>query len=92
MTIIDANTLIYGMPSWHEVVDFFKNGSFDNEQYLVAAIGRHLMNEDHRQAISGLRLTVEDILNVRYTEDQEVYVYRIYRDWNDKLGFTYFGH
>jgi hypothetical protein len=89
--MIEMDELLSGNPSWAEVADFFKNGEFFQEQYLVQAIKKHLLTEAQRKKLFDLNLSIEECLNGKYTMEQEASVMLIYREWNFRLGFHHFG-
>lgn len=65
-------------------------GGFDSEEYLVAAIKRHLLTEDQRRRLYDLRLSIEDLLNGRVEGDQGIYD-EVFDVWNAALGWKAFG-
>lgn len=87
---IDLNDLLYGKPEWADVVDFFQNGEFCEDQYLVEAIKKFLRTEEDRQLLFKLDLSLEDCMNGRYGADKEQEVKKMYAGWNKKLGFKAF--
>jgi hypothetical protein len=88
---IDLETLLHGDPSWDQVVEFFRSGEFCDEPYLVEAIEKHLLTDPQRNKIFNARLSIEKMLNGRYTVDHEEMLEGIYKEWNGKLGFKCFG-
>jgi len=67
-------------------------GYFDKEEYLVAAIKKHLLTEDQKQILFNMNLSVEDLLNGRYPIGQGELIQHIFYDvWNEKLGWKDFG-
>jgi len=92
--LIDLDTLLHGSPTWEEVVAFWKvDGDFCEEQYLVAAIEKHLQTEEQRKLMFDHHLSIEKMLNGRYSAARRscAAVQRIYGEWNAKLGFKAFG-
>ena len=89
---IDLDELLTGKPAWPDVVNFFRDGEFHEEHYLVEAIEKHLLTEEHRKLMFVNKLTIEKILNGRweYTVAKARVVNRICAAWNSKLGFEYF--
>jgi len=88
--MVDLDELLYGVPTWEQVVEFFRDGEFHSEEYEVEAIEKHLMTEDQRKWMFDNHLSIEKCLNGRYTGDIPVHE-MLYKPWNDKLGFTMFG-
>jgi len=88
---IELDYLLSGNPSWEQVAEFFKLGEFDEENYLVAAIKKHLRTPEQKKILEDLDLSIEDCLNGRYGGDKEPAVDAIYTAWNEKLGFQSFG-
>ena len=88
--MIDLDTLNFGKPTWAEVVEFWKVGEFCEERYLVESIEKHLQTEDQRKRMFDARLSIEKMLNGRYSS-QEPVVEAIFDEWNKKLGFKAFG-
>ena len=88
--MIELDELLTGKPSWEQVADFFENGEFCEEHYLVEAIEKWLLTEDQRKLMFDHRLTIEKMLNGRYAEAEPI-VYAIYAEWNEKLGTKHFG-
>ena len=86
--MIDLDELLTGTPDWSSVVYFWQYGEFDNESYLVEAIERYLLTEDQRKLMFDARLSIEKILNGRYSDSSVVDV--IVAEWNAKLGFKAF--
>jgi len=66
-------------------------GFYERESYLVRAIRQHLLTDEQSKTLFWAMLSIEDILNGRYNEEQEKKVHGIYAEWNDKLGWTEFG-
>lgn len=89
--VIELDELLYGNPTWEQVVDFWKNGEFCEEKYLVEAIKTHLRTKEHRQMMADMDVSIEEMLNGRYGGDLEPKVFQIYDEWNAKLGFKSFG-
>ena len=91
--MIDLDELLFGTPTWEQVVAFWKNGEFCEEHYLIEAIEKHLLTEEQRKQMFDSRLTIEKILNGRYVGTPEVsrVVFDIFDEWNAKLGFKAFG-
>lgn len=90
--IIELDELLYGTPEWEKIVEFFKEGDFPEESYLIAAIEKHLQTEEQRQAIFDNGISIEKMLNGRTTGDTSSLKQSIYDAWNAKLGFKSFGH
>jgi len=88
--MIDLDDLLHGSPSWTKVVEFFKNGEFHNEHYLVEAIKTHLRSSANRDKLQKLDLSIEDVLNGRYGIKDEFFVRQIFNEWNQKLGYIHF--
>lgn len=90
--MIDLNELLHGNPSWNQIQDFWKNGEFDQEYYLIEAIEKHLLTEDQRNKLFYHRLTLEKILNGRFCRGkEEECADNCFKEWNNKLGFKSFG-
>jgi len=89
--MIDLDHILYGEPTTQEVVAFFERGEFDSEEYQVEAIEKHLLTEEQRKLMFDHRLTIEKVLNGRYGEQEGPIVIKIFKEWNDKLGFKLFG-
>ena len=89
--MIELDELTTGKPTWEQVVEFWQHGEFYEERYLVEAIERHLLTEDQRQKMFDARLSIEKMLNGRYTIDVSSLVSSIFSAWNTKLGFKAFG-
>lgn len=89
--IIDLDTLLYGNPTWEQVVQFYKEGEFCEEQYQVASIKKHLRTPEQKKILDEADLSIEDLLNGRYSKENEIAtVSKCIVDWNAKLGFNYF--
>jgi hypothetical protein len=89
--MLDLDGLLFGTPTWDEVVEFWRDGEFCEERYLVEAIERHLLTEDQRKRMFDARLSIEKMLNGRYPSDQSPVVQAFFDEWNTKLGFKTFG-
>jgi len=92
--MIDLDGLLYGDPTWEQVVEFWKDdGDFCGEGYLVSAIERWLLTEDQRKRMFDAKLSIEKMMNGRYVGGGDVSetVGAIYGEWNAKLGFNAFG-
>ena len=90
--MIDCDQLLYGDCTMDEVREFFRNASFDSEQYAVAAIKRHLCHSLHKQFMEAFDFTIEDMLNGRVQgNDARIRRDMIFASWNKQLGFHYFG-
>lgn len=89
--MICLDELLTGTPTWEQVAEFWRDGEFCGEEYLVEAIEKHLQTEDQRKRMFNSKLTIEKMLNGRYTADVEEDVCAIFAEWNAKLGFKSFG-
>lgn len=89
----DLDYILYGEPTWEKVVEAFRRDDWDQEQYLVEAIERHLQTEEQRQLLFENGLDIVKILNGRWeqTPQREEVVKKIFSDWNERLGFVSFG-
>ena len=85
--------ILHGEPKPEEVAAFFARGEFHEEYYQIAAIEKYLLTEDQRKKMFDANLTIEKMLNGRYTNinKNEELVRGIYDEWNTKLGFKCFG-
>jgi hypothetical protein len=91
--MIDLDEMLNGTPTFEQVVEFWKeDGDFSDESYLVEAIEKYLLTEEQRVSMFDNRLTVEKMLNGRYVMANREVVYKIYAEWNLKLGFKAFGN
>lgn len=90
--MIDLDEILYGKPTMAQVAEFWKNGEFYEERYLVQAIEKWLLTEDQRKVLFDANLSIEKILNGecccaahdKVRDD-------LCADWNVKLGFKAFG-
>ena len=89
--MIDLDALLYGTPTWKQVVEFWKHGDFCEERYTVQAIEKHLLTEDQRKRMFDMRLSIEKMLNGRHGNLESSTVDAIFEEWNTKLGFREFG-
>ena len=76
-------------PDDARIKEWFKDGEYDDEKYLVQAIKMHLLTEQQKTMLFRVDLSIEDCLNGRYGEQPEVEA--MYEEWNAKLGFRCFG-
>jgi hypothetical protein len=90
--MIELDQLLYGEATPEQVAEFFRNGDFHGEHYVIEAIEKHLQTEEQRQAIFNAKLSIRKMLNGRYWTGEEALVNRIYDEWNTRLGFRHFGH
>jgi len=94
MKMIDLDKLLYdnNPPSWEEVVEFFRDGEFHEEQYRVAAIEQYLQTEEQRLEMFNRHISIEKIMNGRVAgEDNHRFIDKLFSEWNAKLGFRCFG-
>lgn len=91
--LIDLDCLLFGEPTWEQIVAFWKASEFCEEKYLVDAIETHLQTEEQRKLMFDNRLSIEKMLNGRYSGGGQVgkVVTQIFKEWNTKLGFDAFG-
>jgi hypothetical protein len=92
--LVDLDGLLYGDPTWEQVVAFWKeDGDFCEEKYLVEAIKKYLRTEEQRKRLFEVDISIEEMLNGRYqgTARNCKVVQGIYDEWNAKLGFKAFG-
>jgi hypothetical protein len=87
--MICLDDLLFGNPTWEQIVEFFKDGEFCGEEYLILGIKKHLRTEEDRKMLFDLDLEISDCLNGRYAEEEKQ-VKLMYKRWNDKLGFQSF--
>jgi hypothetical protein len=89
---IDLEELLHGNPSWDKVSEFWKDGEFHEEHYLVAAIKKHLRTDEQRKALAEADISIEDMLNGRVANEAAMFVIdNIFNEWNAKLGHKAFG-
>jgi hypothetical protein len=92
MKTIGLDELLSGHPSWDQVVDFWINGEFYEERYLIEAIRKYLLTGDQYDELRKRNMSVEDILNGRIEGVENInYKYEIFRQWNRELGIDVFG-
>jgi len=72
-----------------EILNCLENPQTENE--IVNIIRAYLLTEKQRTVLFNLNLSIEDCLNGRYGEKEEVEIYKIYQDWNKKCGQAQFG-
>ena len=89
-SMIDLDFILNGTPTLQQVREFWRDGEFFEEHYLVTAIRRHLLTEDQRTEMHERRVSIEDALNGR-AEGDMAWMDAIYEAWNKKLGFHSFG-
>ena len=89
--MIDLDELLTGNPGWEKVVEFWQAGEFYEQHYLIEAIERWLITEEQRDVMFLVNLTIEKMLNGRYSQDVVSVVVGIFNEWNKKLGFNSFG-
>lgn len=89
--MIDLEDLLHGVPTSAQVKEFFREGEFHEESYLVAAIKKWLLTPDQAKTLYENKVSVEDLLNGRVENDQ-LDVAAIFAAWNTSLGFHHFGY
>lgn len=72
---------------WEELCGFY-----DKEEYLVKAIRKSLLTPEQKKLMDECGLSIEDMLNGRYGEEKEEVIFKIYDEWNEKLGWMEFGN
>jgi hypothetical protein len=87
---VDLDTLLYGDPTPEQISDSFRQ-DFPAENYLVAAIKRHLMSQNDKRIIEQNNSSIEDMLNGRVRGDT-TWKQQMYERWNSSLGFRCFGN
>jgi hypothetical protein len=70
-----------GLPLW--VCEMLADPQ--EESALVAAIRVHLLTEEQRKWLFDADLSVEDLLNGRYTDATEQGVLKLFKTWNEQL-------
>jgi hypothetical protein len=88
--MIELDELLNDEAEWEQVVDFFENGEFYEEHYLIDAIEKHLQTEEQRKRIFDAHTSIEKMLNGRCEAEQIKVRDEIFSEWNKKLGFEYF--
>jgi hypothetical protein len=88
---IDLDELLHGNPEWSQVVQWFKDGDCDGEEWLIRVIKRHLATVDQLVLMATHKKDIADLLNGRTNKDFEAIKQSIFDAWNDKLGFKAFG-
>lgn len=89
--MIDLNDLLYGQVATTDVAEFFRHATFQEEHYLVDAIKKHLRTDAQRDWMQISAVSIEDMLNGRVNGHHQQ-TRMIFEEWNDKLGFVFFGH
>jgi hypothetical protein len=93
-TKLDLDALLFPAtpPAWADVVEFFRDGEFCDEPYLVQAIEKYLLTEEQRKLMFDHKLSIEKMLNGRVEgEEAQKAEEAIYAEWNAKLGFPHCG-
>jgi hypothetical protein len=90
-TQIDLEGLLYGSPSWTEVVEYFKHGEFYETPFEVRAIQRWLMTDEQSTLLKAANLSLHDILCGDYREEHEEMVMEFFDHWNTVLGHKRYG-
>ncbi len=67
------------------------SGLLDKEENTVELIKKYLQTEQDRKAMYDEDMSIYDMLNGRYNEEQEIVVLEIFERWNQKLGTKTFG-
>jgi len=65
--------------------------SHDDDTWKIEGIKKYLRTEEHKKMLYDMDLSLEDILRGRYSGESESDVYKIFADWNEKLGFKAYG-
>ena len=89
--VVDLDQLLYGTCTDAEVTEFFRDGSWDNEPYLIQAIEKHLLTEEQRATLYYNHMSIQKMLNGMTVGAQSNIKADIYKQWNEKLGFKCFG-
>lgn len=88
---VDLDELLHGNPTWQQVVDYWRyKQDFYEESYLVQAIKKFLRTDEQKKILFDLDLSIEDCLNGRYTQKEYPKVMKIFKEWNEKLGYKEF--
>jgi len=86
---IDLDQFLYGKATEEEIKDFWKNGDFCEEKYLVEAIKKYLRDDDDKKAMYDLDMSIEEMLNGIGPWDE---TQALFNKWNNKIGFRYFSY
>jgi hypothetical protein len=86
---VEVDYVLTGNPTKEELCRFFRQG--DGEEYTVQAIKRHLRTEKQRQTLHEMDLSLEDVLNGRFTGTQEPVIQSMFDEWNAFLNKKTFG-
>ena len=89
--MIEMTELLYGNPSWENVQDFFKNGDFRENEYLIAAIKKYLLTNEQKQIMSTHNFSIQNMLGGQIPHELIPIKTNIYQEWNTKLEVKYFG-
>ena len=74
-----------------QLTKFWKDGDFIEECYAVDAIKTYLLTPEQKQWMFDHDLSIEEMLNGRYTWADKNGCYKIYKEWNYKLRVNAFG-
>lgn len=64
----------------------------DGEEHTVYIIKHRLRTPEQKTWLDAQDLSIEDLLNGRYNAEQEPIIFKMYADWNAKIGEFTFGH
>jgi len=64
----------------------------DKESDQVRLIKKYLRTSQQKEVLDQLDLSIEDLLNGRFTQSQSKIVKVIFQEWNDKLGTKEFNY
>jgi len=65
-------------------------GFFENEYYLIGAIKKYLLKEEQKEKLLKVNLSISDILNGRFYEEDSILIESLFEDWNNTLGWNEF--
>lgn len=89
---IDLEELLHGNPTWEEVVRFWKeDGEFFEEKYHMAAIKRYLRTPEQKIRLDEADISLEELMSGSYGHAFHSMTQGILKEWNEKLGFHYYG-
>lgn len=74
-------------PEWKT---YFINDMFQEEYQLVSAIKRNLLSDEQKKFLFDNDISIEDILNGRFSGDFDKEISMMLKDWNNKIGIKYF--
>jgi hypothetical protein len=88
---ISIQDILYSELEWNVIANFFKLGQFEDENYYIDAVKKHLLTPEQNKQLIDNQISLWNMLGRKYKDNyRKKIIDKMYDDWNAKLGHKEF--